>query len=335
MPSLLQVRNLVASFHTTKGVIHAVNNVSFDLAQGETLAIVGESGSGKSVTMLSLLQLIPDPPGKIEAGEAIFLDGEVKHDLLKLAPEGIRRIRGGQIGMIFQDPLTSLNPVLKIGAQIAEVLVEHLSMNDHEARDRTIELLEHVGIPGAREHYDNYPHQFSGGMRQRVMIAMAIACTPKILIADEPTTALDVTIQAQILDLVGHLRDELGVAVIWITHDLGVVAGLAERVIVMYGGMVMEQAPVETLYEHPQHPYTIGLLGALPHLEKTRGQRLTSIRGTPPDMLIEPSHCPFAWRCAYVFERCWQELPPLISVGEQHTAACFFDVRQGRPRGDI
>ncbi|MFQ5615361.1 MAG: ABC transporter ATP-binding protein [Anaerolineales bacterium] len=334
MTTVLQVRNLVTRFSTLEGLVHAVNGVSFDLNEGETLAIVGESGSGKSVTMLSLLRMIPEPPGRIEGGEARFFDGGTVQDLLQLSPAEIRQIRGRKVGFIFQDPLTSLNPVLTIGQQVAEVLVEHLGLSNEQARERAISLLERVGIPGAGARYNNYPHQFSGGMRQRVMIAMAIACSPQIVIADEPTTALDVTIQAQIVDLIKQLQSELNVAAIWITHDLGVVAGIADRVVVMYGGMVMEQGLVDDLYEHPQHPYTIGLLGALPRLNEKEEKRLVSIKGTPPDLLVKPSHCQFAWRCPHAFDRCWQETPSLIPVGEQHLTACFFDGDNGRPRND-
>ena len=335
MASVLEVKNLATRFDTLEGVVHAVNNISFNVQEGETLAVVGESGCGKSVTMMSLLRLIPEPPGRVESGEAIFNDGESTRDLLQLSPTEIRQVRGGKVGFIFQDPLTSLNPVMTIGQQITEVLREHLGMSRNEARERTIELLTQVGIPAARDRYDNYPHHFSGGMRQRVMIAIAIACTPKLVIADEPTTALDVTVQAQIVELVKRLRNELGVAVIWITHDLGVVAGLAERVMVMYGGMIMEEALVDDLYDRPQHPYTIGLLGALPRMDETEHKRLVSIKGTPPDLLMEPSHCPFAWRCPYVFDRCWEEIPPLITIGEGHAAACFYNVEKGRPRDDV
>jgi oligopeptide transport system ATP-binding protein len=250
MPPVLDVRNLVTRFYTLDGIVHAVNGVSFTLDPGETLAIVGESGCGKSVTMLSLLRMIPEPPGKVASGQAIFYDSVANRDLLQMSPAEIRGVRGHRIGFIFQDPLASLNPVLTIGLQISESLVEHLGMSKEEARRRTIELLEHVGIPGAEERYDNYPHQFSGGMRQRVMIAIAIACSPTILIADEPTTALDVTVQAQIVDLITRLRGELGMSVIWITHDLGVVAGMADRVMVMYGGLVAERARVDDLYDY-------------------------------------------------------------------------------------
>lgn len=329
MAKVLEVRDLVTKFYTLDGVVNAVNGVSFDLEDGETLAIVGESGSGKSVTMMSLLGLIPIPPGKVESGEAIFLEHQ---DLLQMTPAELREVRGGQIGFVFQDPISTLNPILTIGEQISETLVKHKGMSKDEARERTIELLTQVGIPDPELRYKAYPFQFSGGMRQRVVIAIAIACTPKIIIADEPTTALDVTVQAQIVDLFKRLRDALGVAVIWITHDLGVVAGIAERVMVMYGGRPAEIAPVQDLYEHPQHPYTVGLLGALPRLDSRESKRLVSIKGAPPDLLIPLDHCPFAWRCDYVFERCWEEIPPLIKVGVEHQASCFYSLDKGGPR---
>jgi oligopeptide transport system ATP-binding protein len=329
---VLEVKDLVTKFYTLEGVVHAVNGVSFDLEEGEALAIVGESGSGKSVTVLSILGLILSPPGKVEGGQAYFAGKYGRCDLLKLTPAELRNVRGGQIGFVFQDPMSSLNPILTIGEQISETLVKHLGMSDEEAHKQTIELLEQVGIPDPKMRYRNYPHQFSGGMRQRVMIAIAIACNPTIIIADEPTTALDVTIQAQIVDLFQRLRNAIGVAVIWITHDLGVVAGLAERVLVMYGGRVVEIAQVDDLYARPQHPYTIGLIGALPRLDARESKRLVSIEGTPPDMLIPITHCPFAPRCPYAFERCWQEIPPLIAVGNQHRASCFYDLDKRRPR---
>jgi oligopeptide transport system ATP-binding protein len=335
MSLILDVRNLTTRFYTLDGIVHAVNGVSFTLDEGETLAIVGESGCGKSVTMMSILKMIPQPPGRIASGQAVFFDGISTRDLLALSESEIRRVRGCEIGFIFQDPLTSLNPVMTIGQQIAESLIEHVRMSEGEARQRTIELLEYVGIPGAERRYGNYPHQFSGGMRQRVMIAIAIACSPKILIADEPTTALDVTVQAQIVDLVSQLRSEMGMAVIWITHDLGVVAGLADRVMVMYGGQVAERARVDDLYEQPQHPYTIGLLGALPRLDEKDERRLASIEGSPPDLMEAPKHCQFAWRCPHAFERCWAETPPLVPVGVRHKVACFYCVEEGRPRDDV
>lgn len=325
---LLDVQGLETQFKTSDGVVHAVNGVSFNLAEGETLGIVGESGCGKSVTMLSLLRLIPSPPGEITAGKAIFFN----QDLLKLSNEEIRYIRGAQISMIFQDPMTSLNPVLTIGLQLEEPLMLHLGMTRKQARARAAELLTMVGIPKAADRLGDYPHQFSGGMRQRVMIAMALSCSPQILIADEPTTALDVTIQAQIIELVKRLRDELGMAVIWITHDLGVVAGLAHRVVVMYGGFIIEDAPVNELYSNPQHPYTIGLLGSLPRVDDTEHHRLSSIDGLPPTLYEKPNSCPFAPRCKWVIEHCLNENPPLLDVGPNHRAACWVHPETGRER---
>jgi oligopeptide/dipeptide ABC transporter ATP-binding protein len=249
-----------------------------------------------------------------------------------MSPEELRGVRGGQIGFVFQDPISTLNPILTVGEQISETLTRHLGMTKAEAHKRTLRLLTQVGIPDPELRYKAYPFQFSGGMRQRVVIAIAISCTPKIIIADEPTTALDVTVQAQIADLFRRLREELGVAIIWITHDLGVVAGLAERVLVMYGGRPAEIATVDDLYERPKHPYTLGLLGALPRLDTRESKRLVSIRGTPPDLLIPLVHCPFAWRCDYAFERCWEEIPPVMTVGVRHQAACFYDLEKGGPR---
>jgi oligopeptide/dipeptide ABC transporter ATP-binding protein len=331
---ILQVRGLSIRFKTQEGIVHAVNGVTFDLHEGETLAIVGESGSGKSVSMMSLLRLLPESSAQLHAGEALFTDHDTTTDLLKLSEEDMRDIRGARIGFIFQDPLSSLNPVLTVGQQISESLVEHLRLTENQARERATELLAHVGIPHARNRYGDYPHQFSGGMRQRVMIAIAIACGPSILIADEPTTALDVTIQAQIVDLVKQLRSELGMAVIWISHDLGVVAGMADRVLVMYGGQVAEQALVDALYEQPHHPYTIGLLGALPALDEAGAKRLINIKGSPPSLYQPPSHCPFAPRCGFVFDRCWQENPRLNTVAAAHQVACFHDELKGQARHD-
>jgi oligopeptide transport system ATP-binding protein len=329
MPDLLlDVQGLETTFKTPDGVVHAVNGVSFGLKEGETLGVVGESGCGKSVTMHSVLRLIPSPPGKIEAGKAIFFG----QDLLKMTTEEIRHVRGAQISMVFQDPMTSLNPVLTIGRQLEEPLMLHIGMNKKQARERAAELLKMVGIPNAADRLNDYPHQFSGGMRQRVMIAMALSCSPQILIADEPTTALDVTIQAQITDLVRRLRDELGMSIIWITHDLGVVAGLAQRVIVMYGGFIIEEAPVDELYANPEHPYTIGLLGSLPRVDERGRQQLTSIEGQPPVLYAKPTSCPFAPRCKFVVEKCWKENPPLLDVGPEHRAACWVDTRTGRLR---
>jgi oligopeptide transport system ATP-binding protein len=329
MPDLLlDVQGLETTFKTPDGVVHAVNGVSFGLKEGETLGVVGESGCGKSVTMHSVLRLIPSPPGKIEAGKAIFFG----QDLLKMTTEEIRHVRGAQISMVFQDPMTSLNPVLTIGRQLEEPLMLHIGMNKKQARERAAELLKMVGIPNAEDRLNDYPHQFSGGMRQRVMIAMALSCSPQILIADEPTTALDVTIQAQITDLVRRLRDELGMSIIWITHDLGVVAGLAQRVIVMYGGFIIEEAAVDELYATPEHPYTIGLLGSLPRVDERGRQQLTSIEGQPPVLYAKPTSCPFAPRCKWVVDKCWKENPPLLEVGPDHRAACWVDTRTGRLR---
>jgi len=329
MPDLLlDVRDLATTFKTPEGTVHAVNGVSFGLKEGETLGVVGESGCGKSVTMLSVLRLIPSPPGKIQSGKAIFFG----QDLLKISNEEIRRVRGAQISMVFQDPMTSLNPVLTIGRQLEEPLTLHIGMTKNQARERAAELLTMVGIPNAKDRLSDYPHQYSGGMRQRVMIAMALSCSPQIMIADEPTTALDVTIQAQITDLVRRLRDELGMAIIWITHDLGVVAGLAERVIVMYGGYIIEEAPVKDLYSSPEHPYTIGLLGSLPRVDETERHKLASIEGLPPVLYEKPDYCPFAPRCKWVLEHCWKENPPLETVGPDHRAACWVDTRTGKHR---
>ena len=316
MTKILQVKNLVTKFYTLDGVVNAVNGVSFDLDEGETLAIVGESGSGKSVTMMSLLGLIPMPPGKVEDGTAIFESEDGARNLLEMSVEELRDIRGGQIGFIFQDPISTLNPILTIGDQIAETLTRHKGITQEQARNQTIQLLEQVGIPDPDLRYN------------------AVSCTPKIIIADEPTTALDVTVQAQIVELFKQLREALDVAAIWITHDLGVVAGIADRVLVMYGGRPIEIAAVDDLYENPQHPYTIGLLGALPRLDSEEAKRLVSIKGTPPDLLIPLQHCPFAWRCEYAFDRCWEEIPPLYDVDERHQTACFYDLEKGGPRHD-
>ena len=325
---ILDVQGLETTFKTPDGVIHAVNGVSFGLAEGETLGVVGESGCGKSVTMLSVLGLIASPPGKVTAGKAIF-SGQ---DLLKMSKEEIRHVRGAQIAMIFQDPMTSLNPVLTIGRQLEEPLTLHIGMTRNQARERAAELLSMVGIPNAKDRLNDYPHQYSGGMRQRVMIAMALSCSPQILIADEPTTALDVTIQAQIMDLVKRLRDELGMAIIWITHDLGVVAGLAQRVLVMYGGFIIEESPVRELYANPEHPYTIGLLGSLPRVDEKEQTKLYSIEGHPPVLYQKPNACPFAPRCKWVMEHCWNEMPPLMEVGPDHRVACWVDTRTGKHR---
>jgi len=328
-PIVLEVDDLRTQFDTQDGVVHAVNGVSFDLHRGEFLGIVGESGSGKSVTMMSLLRLIPMPPGEIVSGEAMF-DGV---DLLKLPLEELRKVRGGKIGFIFQDPMTSLNPVLTVGYQIVESLKIHQKMEEKAAEKRAEELLFMVGIPDARRRLDSYPFELSGGMRQRVMIAMALACSPQVIIADEPTTALDVTIQAQIIQIVRDLREEFGTAVIWITHDLAVVAGLADRVLVMYGGEIVEEAIVSELYANPQHPYTEGLLGSLPRVD-LKGDELVNIKGSPPSLYEAPDHCSFAPRCPYVFDKCWEVNPPLMQITETRKTACWWDMDNDRPRHD-
>ncbi len=323
---LLEVKDLKTQFFTQDGVVKAVNGVSFYVDEGETLGIVGESGCGKSVSVLSVMRLIPQPPGKIVGGQ-VFFDGR---NLLDMSGDEIRQVRGNQIAMIFQDPMTSLNPVLTIGHQIGEALELHLGVNREFARRRSAELLAMVGIPQADARLDDYPHQFSGGMRQRAMIAMALACNPQLLIADEPTTALDVTIQAQIIDLIKRLRDEIGMAIIWITHDLGVVAGLADRVQVMYAGHLVEEAPVKEVYGNPRHPYTEGLLGSLPRLDEIREDRLTSIEGLPPDLIDLPPGCPFEPRCVYAIDKCREVRPELEPVGPRHRIACWVDVTQAR-----
>ena len=328
MPEILKVQDLETQFHTGDGVVHAVNGVNFHLSEGETLGIVGESGCGKSVTMTSMLRLIPTPPGKVVAGQAFFQG----RDLIAMPDEELRHVRGSQISMIFQDPMTFFNPVITIGKQVAEPLEIHLGVSKKEAESRVVELLNLVGMANPRERYKDYPHQFSGGMRQRAMIAMALTCSPQILIADEPTTALDVTIQAQIVELVKELRDKLGMAIIWITHDLGIVAGLADRVVVMYGGYVIEEAPVKTLYADPKHPYTIGLLGSLPSLSKSRKERLASIDGIPPVLYRKATTSPFAPRCAYRVDHCFAENPLLLEVGLNHRAACWVDTQTRKER---
>ncbi len=323
---VLEVTDLTTQFDTQDGMVHAVNGVSFTLNKGEFLGIVGESGSGKSVTMMSLLRLIPMPPGQIVAGEATFDD----KDLLTLDLDELRQVRGGKIGFIFQDPMTSLNPVLTVGFQIMESLKLHQGMSDKEAEARAQQLLELVEIPAAKERLKNYPHELSGGMRQRVMIAVALACNPRILIADEPTTALDVTIQAQIIEIVRELRERLETAVIWITHDLAVIAGLADRVLVMYGGQIVEEAPVNELYAQPQHPYTRGLLGSLPRLDERT--KLVNIQGQPPSLSEYPTSCSFAPRCPYAYERCQADNPSLVAVSDTHRVACWWDIDNKRPR---
>jgi oligopeptide transport system ATP-binding protein len=328
MTELLKVQDLKTQFLTRDGTIHAVNGVSFNLNPGETLGIVGESGCGKSVSVMSILRLIQSPPGKVVGGKAMF----DQKDLMQMSNEEIRQVRGSKISMIFQDPMTSFNPVLTIGRQLTEPLEEHMHMSIKEAHDRAVEMLQIVGIPNPRDRMNDYPHQFSGGMRQRVMIAMALTCNPQILIADEPTTALDVTIQAQILDLVKHLRDTLGMAIIWITHDLGIIARLADRVTVMYAGYIIEEATVREFYKNSLHPYSIGLLGSLPRMDMTAHQSLVPIEGLPPVLFEYPSYCPFISRCRYKVERCSIERPDLIPITPDHRVACWVDPKTGKER---
>ncbi len=321
MARLLEVKDLKVQFKTREGPVHAVDGVTFHLDAGETLGIVGESGSGKSVTSLSILRLLPMPPAQLVNGTIIYQD----KDLADLPESEMRAVRGREIAMIFQDPMTSLNPVLNIESQLIEPLQLHLNMSKNEARQRAIELLEAVGIPDAPRRLRAYPHQFSGGMRQRVMIAIAIAANPKLLIADEPTTALDVTVQAQILELIARLRRDLGTAVILITHDLGVVAGVTDRIIVMYAGKIAEEASTDELFANPRHPYTLGLLASIPHLDEAVTEDLQTIPGSPPDQLHPIAGCPFQPRCPFVLEKC-KTYPPYMAVGPNHRAACWVDV---------
>ncbi|MBI4339129.1 MAG: ABC transporter ATP-binding protein, partial [Chloroflexi bacterium] len=317
MPALLEVKDLATYFYTPEGVVKAVDGVSYDLEEGETLGLVGESGCGKSVSALSVMGLIPWPPGKIVSGEILF-QGE---DLRKYDDEEMRHVRGKEIAMVFQEPMTSLNPVLTIGRQLTETMELHLKLNKEAAQARAVELLEKVGIPDPERRLSQYPHQFSGGMRQRVMIAMALSCDPKLLIADEPTTALDVTIQAQILELMKGLTQEFGVALIIITHNLGVVARYADRVNVMYAGKVIERGSAAEIYSNPRHPYTLGLLHSVPRLDQPRKEQLDPIQGQPPDLSNLPAGCSFRARCRYALDKCATEVPPLESVSNGHQAA--------------
>jgi peptide/nickel transport system ATP-binding protein len=313
---LLSVQDLKTAFHTDEGTVRAVDGVSFDLRDGQTLGIVGESGCGKSVTSLSIMRLVPDPPGVIERGRILFQGG----DLLKLSEREMRRLRGNRISMIFQEPMTSLNPVHRVGRQIAEAVRLHRGVSRKEARERAVEMLDLVGIPAPRERVDAYPHELSGGMRQRVVIAMALACEPKLLIADEPTTALDVTIQAQILELLGRLKEEMGMSIVFITHDLGVVAELCDEVVVMYAGTVVERAPTRALYRDPLHPYTKGLLASVPGFGEAAAQapgekrRLPTIPGMVPDLRHLPRGCRYQDRCPLVEDRCREAEPPLVAL---------------------
>ena len=319
MPKLLEVRDLATYFFTREGVVKAVDGISYDLNEGEILGLVGESGCGKSVSALSLMRLVADPPGKIVSGEVTF-DGE---DLLKLDDAAMRRIRGNRIAMVFQEPMTSLNPVLTIGRQITETLELHQGMSKAQALVRATELIRMVGIPDAEKRMEDYPHLFSGGMSQRVMIAIAISCNPKLIIADEPTTALDVTIQAQILDLLRDLAEQFGTALIIITHNLGVVARYADRVMVMYAGKIIETGSARDIYHNPRHPYTMGLLNSVPRLDQDRKVKLDPIEGLPPDLIDQSVGCSFAPRCRFAYERCTQEEPPLMDVANWHRSACW------------
>ena len=334
---VLEVRNLQTYFFTRNGVVSAVDDVSFSVGAGETLGIVGESGCGKSVTSLSIMRLIPSPPGKIVGGQVLLRVGNSERDLVKLDDAALRKVRGNDIAMIFQDPMTSLNPVYTVGNQLCEPLMIHLGLGKKEAEERAIDLLKRVGIPGAEDRYHAYPHQFSGGMRQRVMIAMALACNPKVLIADEPTTALDVTIQAQILDLMAGLNRDYGTAIILITHDLGVVAEVCQRVVVMYAGKVVEEASAQDLFTAPMHPYTVGLLSSIPVLGDNVKEKLVPIAGLPPDLLHPPAGCRFAPRCSRRQAKC-AEQPPLVEVGPHRKAACWFPGstnESARPLADV
>jgi oligopeptide transport system ATP-binding protein len=332
--NVLEVNNLKTQFFTRAGVVYAVDGVSFHVGEGETLGIVGESGCGKSVTATSVMRLIPSPPGRIVDGEILLDDGEQTIDILTLDDSEMRHIRGNKIAMIFQDPMTSLNPVLTVGDQITEPLMLHLGMSRKEADARAVELLQRVGIPGAEDRMRSYPHQFSGGMRQRVMIAIALSCNPQVLIADEPTTALDVTIQAQILDLMMHLNREFGTAIVMITHDLGVVAEICERVNVMYAGQIVETGVAKDLFNNPQHPYTVGLLNSVPRIGDNVKETLQPIPGLPPDLLAPPVGCRFRPRCRFRQEKC-EESPPLAEVAPGQLARCWFPQGRGSKPRDV
>lgn len=318
--NLVEFKNLKTYFHTSDGVVKAVNDVSFKIKEGETVCVVGESGCGKSVTAMSLMRLIPTPPGRIEGGEILF-EGK---DVLKLTEAEMRNIRGNDVSVIFQEPMTSLNPVFKVGDQICEAIILHQKLSKEAAAKKAIEVLKIIGIPRAEEIMNAYPHELSGGMRQRVMIAMAVSCNPKLLIADEPTTALDVTIQAQILDLMRDIKKKLNTSILLITHDLGVVAEMADYVVVMYAGKVIEEAPVEELFKNPLHPYTVGLLKSKPVLNKETGNRLYSIPGQVPNPIGMPDNCYFSSRCDKCMKVCKEKQPHLINVNERHKVACWL-----------
>ena len=319
MATLLEVKDLATYFYTFEAVVKAVDGVSYEVEEGETLGLVGESGCGKSVSALSLMRLIPDPPGKIVQGEINF-EGE---DVLKLDMDEMRTIRGAKMSMVFQEPMTSLNPVLSVEKQLGETLQLHKGMSKEQAKAASVDLLARVGIPDPERRVIQYPHQFSGGMRQRVMIAMALSCNPRLIIADEPTTALDVTIQAQILELMKSLTSELGVALIIITHNLGVVARYADRMNIMYAGKVIERGTAKEIYSNPRHPYTVGLLKSVPRLDLPRRTKLEPIEGQPPDLVNLPQGCAFRARCAYAVDKCATEAPPLMPAGDAHLSACW------------
>lgn len=318
---LLEVKDLRTYFHTNEGVLRAVDGLSYQIRRGECVGIVGESACGKSVSAMSILRLIPYPPGVIEGGEVLF-KGE---DLLSVSEGRMREVRGNEIGMVFQEATTSLNPVLTVGRQVSESVMLHRHLSKSEAREESVRLLQLVGIPDPKGRVDDYPHQFSGGMQQRIMIAMALSCDPDLIIADEPTTALDVTVQAQVLDVLDDLRSRFNTAVIIITHNLGVVARYADRVNVMYAGKLMETGPTEVIYSEPKHPYTLGLLSSVPRLDRSKDQSMRVIPGLPPNLSNLPKGCPFAPRCEFVMDRCREENPPMEKVGEDHYRACFYD----------
>ena len=321
---LLEVKDLGITFFTDRGALPAVQEVSFNIKPGETLGVVGESGCGKSMTALSLMQLIPSPPGKITAGEIMY-KGE---DLLKKSPKEMRDIRGKEISMIFQEPMTSLNPVITVGKQIMEAVLTHEKMSKQEAKERALEMIKLVGIPMPEKVFASCPHQLSGGMRQRIMIAMALSCNPSLLICDEPTTALDVTIQAQILKLINKMKRELNTAVLLITHDMGVISEMADNVIVMYAGKIVEQGPVDDIFYKPAHPYTMGLLRSMPRVDAESYERLIPIEGSPVDMLNPPEGCPFAPRCEHCMKICLKKMPPYVEIGENHRSACWLRIQE-------